>query len=301
MSLGRLRKLRALSVELSNLRELPDFPGFPLLREFRAGQNHLRRLPSWVGRSPLEVLKLGRNCLEALPTNTTGWSNLRTIELDHNQLTRLPDAVGSAQVLSAADNQLTALPNLPFKRLLVLDVSRNQLLVLPSLDTADSLETLNASSNNLNGCPPLPQHLEILDLSYNHLKTAPPAGPPDSFLTGIDQLLEPLAPIYWRDHKSGGNLIELTAIAVADAAVARNPAEVFRIHIDGLKGAEVGVVRREFRARSLTTRRIGGGREDNSPALRLADALAGFLGDLKNAKPYAPAHWARLQKHFISL
>lgn len=79
---------------------------------------------------------------------------MQVLALDFNRISRLPDLSGLTKLekLSATNNQLTALPQLP-AGLRVLSVSQNGLAVLPAQLPA-SLEELEAQRNVLTvgGC-----------------------------------------------------------------------------------------------------------------------------------------------------
>ncbi len=121
------------------------------------------------------------------------------------------------------------------------------------------------------------------------------------FLEGLQPILQRLHRAAWRTHASGGgNLVEMTVSAVVDSALL-DPGCVFTVKVDGLNDVSLQLVRRAFRAQRLHLRKATGGRDESEPLLRLADALAGFLGDVHKGKPYAVASWESLGRFFTPI
>jgi len=71
--------------------------------------------------------------------------------------------------------------------------------------------------------------------------------------------------------------------------------------VDGYNDAECHRVRSTLKAHRLRFKKIVGGRDESEPLLRLADAVAGFLGDRKKGKPYALKLWNRLGVYFLEV
>jgi hypothetical protein len=121
------------------------------------------------------------------------------------------------------------------------------------------------------------------------------------FLGGLQPILQRLHRAAWRTHVSaGGNLVELTVSAVVDSALL-DPECVFTVKVGGLNEVSLQLVRSAFRAQRLHLRKATGGRDESEPLLRLADALAGFLGDVQKGKPYAAAWWGSLGRFLTPL
>lgn len=83
------------------------------------------------------------------------------------------------------------------------------------------------------------------------------------------------------------------ANTLVDAAQTTESKGTFYVMVDGFKAAELHRVKSGFKARSLHFKKIVGGRDESEPLLRLADALAGFLGDVRKEKPYTKEVWPR--------
>ena len=108
---------------------------------------------------------------------------LRTLDLSHNMLTRLPDnmdQLASLEYLVAIANRLTALPGLSrLTRLLGLYLSHNQLTAVPGhLAGCTGLRELYLDHNRLAGAVPASlavglTRLTILSLSGNQLTCLP--------------------------------------------------------------------------------------------------------------------------------
>ena len=116
-----------------------------------------------------------------------------------------------------------------------------------------------------------------------------------AFLDGLGPILDGSPPILWRHHP-GTNVdqVRLTALVVAGAAHQVDPLGAFYVMIDGFKKAEGHLVSGAMKSRGLAFKKIVGGRDESEPLLRLADALAGFLGDRAKGKPYTIEAWRRV-------
>jgi Leucine-rich repeat (LRR) protein len=72
-------------------------------------------VPAWVwDRTDLETLALANNGLSDISDRTGGFKRLRMLDLGHNKLAHLPDALGDlgglTDFLYLHDNELTTLP-----------------------------------------------------------------------------------------------------------------------------------------------------------------------------------------------
>jgi Leucine-rich repeat (LRR) protein len=171
------------------LRELPPsvFELAGAARSLDATNNRLSALPQdFLRLAALQRVLLGQNSFTAFPQQLLNLP-LRTLVLDGNQLTSLPEAIGSfasLEKLSVSRNSLTSLPVSlgRLAKLKTLDVSYNSLSALPPLGAA-CLEELNASNNRLTSVPAelgIAPRLRALLLDDNQLE---PAGLPEAVLT----------------------------------------------------------------------------------------------------------------------
>ncbi|CAL8464368.1 g3903 [Coccomyxa elongata] len=158
------------------------------LRSADLGSNHLTCLPPNVALlTGLTRLRLSGNRLVSggVPwTQLAALSQLNLLALDHNQLTEVPDAIGtlrSLQRLSLAHNSLTQLPGTlgQLTALRRLDLRHNQLQSLPGeIGGCCALEELDAAENCLDALPDSLgrlQKLRSLLLDKNRLKAVPAA------------------------------------------------------------------------------------------------------------------------------
>jgi Leucine-rich repeat (LRR) protein len=124
-------------------------------------KKRLGRVPEWVWqRTELETLVLADNQLSDVSVQIERLKKLRMLDLGHNRLTHVPDAVagldGLTDFLYLHDNQLTALPPSlgRLTKLRYLNISANAFEVLPeSISCMASLIELRASGNRLTSLP----------------------------------------------------------------------------------------------------------------------------------------------------
>jgi Leucine-rich repeat (LRR) protein len=124
-------------------------------------KKRLGRVPDWVWeRTDLETLVLADNQLSDVSGQIGRLKKLRMLDLGHNRLTYVPDAVadldGLTDFLYLHDNQLTALPPslARLTKLRYLNISENAFEVLPeSISCMASLIELRASGNRLTSLP----------------------------------------------------------------------------------------------------------------------------------------------------
>lgn len=113
---------------------MPD----PFPNDLNLWKNRLGHVPEWVWeRTKLETLILVGNDLSEVSNQIGRMRTLRTLDLGHNRLTTLPDALGDLDALSdflyLHDNNLTSLPPSleRLTRLRYLNISENAFEVLP--------------------------------------------------------------------------------------------------------------------------------------------------------------------------
>jgi Leucine-rich repeat (LRR) protein len=124
-------------------------------------KKRLHRVPDWVWeRSDLETLVLADNQLSEVSGQIGRLKKLRMLDLGHNGLTHVPDALadldGLTDFLYLHDNQLTMLPSslARLTKLRYLNISENAFEVLPeSISAMTSLIELRASDNRLASLP----------------------------------------------------------------------------------------------------------------------------------------------------
>jgi Leucine-rich repeat (LRR) protein len=156
--------------ELPNKMPLPEANAACLCRDclMRKLQPHLNlwkqrlgHVPDWVWeRADLETLVLADNDLSEVSGKIGRLKNLRMLDLGHNKLTCVPDALadldGLTDFLYLHDNQLTSLPPCIARltKLRYLNIGENAFHALPeSICWMASLIELRASDNRLESLP----------------------------------------------------------------------------------------------------------------------------------------------------
>ncbi|XP_011489463.1 podocan-like isoform X1 [Oryzias latipes] len=178
----RVQSLKRLYLDRNLLESVPvDLPAS--LEELWLDSNHLRVMlkAAWTGCPSLSVLSLSNNSLgsgsQSIPKGVfSPLSNLRTLNMDNNQLASVPmDLPLSVKELYLKGNLLKQFPGGIFRgisRLMVLDLSANRLtnrgLLKDSLLNTTHLESLNLERNRLKQVPRhLPASLKTLNLNEN--------------------------------------------------------------------------------------------------------------------------------------
>ena len=148
----------------------------------RGQSGGLTRLPDSIGSLiALEELYLESCNLLTLPASIGALLNLKKVNLAHNELIALPDSFGgllSLVELDISGNALTMLPRSvgALRSLVELDLSKNQLKELPSeLAILENLRNINLRMNELISLPEFGSFasLETLDVSSNALEGLP--------------------------------------------------------------------------------------------------------------------------------
>ncbi|XP_028163615.1 leucine-rich repeat and calponin homology domain-containing protein 1 isoform X1 [Ostrinia furnacalis] len=128
--------------------------GLQSLTYLDLSSNQLTELPREVCQMPLQVLLVPDNLLSTLPKEIGKMTSLAELDASNNRLTQVPMALGDCSGLRALDlshNQLGLLPlQITYLRLEHLDVSCNCISSLPlELRNMNTLVTLNLDNNPL--------------------------------------------------------------------------------------------------------------------------------------------------------
>jgi Leucine-rich repeat (LRR) protein len=133
-------------------------------------------------RTDLETLVLADNALCELSEHIARLTRLRMLDLGHNRLTRVPDAIGDLESLTdflyLHDNRLVTLPDSlgRLSRLRYLNIGQNAFTELPpAVCNMGALVELRAEDNRLTSLPDLAalSRLRELHLRNNRLTTLP--------------------------------------------------------------------------------------------------------------------------------
>ena len=108
-----------------------------------------------------------------------------------------------------------------------------------------------------------------------------------AYLTGILQLGLPRDSLFYGVYQGTTEYVALITDTVAKAFGMRASGDYrATVVIDGLNDRELRRVTRGLRELRVRYRNVRGLRDESSPFLRLADALAGFLRDYEEGQPY---------------
>lgn len=186
--------------ELGTIRFMPD----PSPNHLNLWKNRLGHVPAWVWeRTTVETLVLADNDLFEVSDRIGCMRTLRMLDLGHNLLTTVPDALGDLEALSdflyLHDNQLASLPPSleRLTKLRYLNISQNAFRVLPEcVCRMAGLVELRASGNQLASLPASVgnlSRLRELHLRDNRLTSLPESIGALPELRQIDLRGNPLA------------------------------------------------------------------------------------------------------------
>ena len=121
----------------------------------------------------------------------------------------------------------------------------------------------------------------------------------ERFLGLIEPVLKEIQPVYYRSCGPGRDYNAWTIEVIAAAALTREPSAEFFVMVDGL--ADTAAFSKALRGRGVNVKKMRGGRDESEPLLRLADFVAGFVGEHIRGKPYTVPHWTRLSRYLTAL
>jgi Leucine-rich repeat (LRR) protein len=97
-------KLRVMDVTRNRIQSLPDkFDTFKVLTKVHLGQNQLTSLPASLCLATITILNLEHNRLTKLPEALGKLVKLKKLELHNNPLAELPSSIGELQCLELLD------------------------------------------------------------------------------------------------------------------------------------------------------------------------------------------------------
>nr|CAD7393635.1 unnamed protein product [Timema cristinae] len=195
--IGSLSKLTRLHLSRNKLRSLPSqFYQLRNLRHLVLSHNQLEELGEDLGDLVMmETLDLSHNSLSNIPAGTGFLTRLTQLNLSHNQLADFPpDLTGLPASFSRKESQLLIVtkmsPRCMFEGLVVpvlvqLDISHNQLPMLPPLGDLRKLEILYLQYNCLADMPDMLGcvALKELHLGRNNISVSSHSGPCSATLT----------------------------------------------------------------------------------------------------------------------
>jgi Leucine-rich repeat (LRR) protein len=239
-SIHKLINLESLLIRVNN-----PHPAFTALPESLQSLKKLTRLvvdvpnipiPEWIGNlTSLTVLSFTNCNLTSLPLSMKNISNLEHLSINTNQLTILPDWIGSSFPnlisLYAQENQISEVPDTigNLSKLEELDLSHNEIKVLPaSFRNLTSLIELTLNRNiisNISWIESMP-NLEFFNVNRNHLSDLSAV----SFSTNTKLKKLYLNKNYIRSlPDSFGDLSEVTFINLADNQLTELPFSIGKL------------------------------------------------------------------------
>jgi hypothetical protein len=94
--------------------------------------------------------------------------------------------------------------------------------------------------------------------------------------------------VFFSSYANTRAYVELTVYTTAKAILAATQgAYKATVFVDGLSGKELKRFAKGLRALRITVRKVRGLRDESDSLIRLADAMAGFIRDALEKKPYA--------------
>jgi Protein of unknown function (DUF3800) len=94
--------------------------------------------------------------------------------------------------------------------------------------------------------------------------------------------------VFFSSYSNTRAYVELTVYTTAKAILAAaQGAYKVTVFVDGLSGEELKRFAKGLRALRITVRKVRGLRDESDALIRLADAMAGFIRDALEKKPYA--------------
>jgi len=121
-----------------------------------------------------------------------------------------------------------------------------------------------------------------------------------NYLERVLQIPQLTRGVFFRSFSGTRDYTELTPLTIAQAILERASGDYQTyITIDGLNEKERNRVAKELRVRGIERRKLRGGRDESSELLRLADAMAGFIRDYEDGKPYAQDLYRRFANRNI--
>ncbi|KAK4515123.1 uncharacterized protein ATC70_002733 [Mucor velutinosus] len=186
--IGQLEHLRILNATSNQLTEIPkELFALKDLQVLTLSQNQITVIPEDMPRllPHLVTFRIAANAITSLPSRLDFWIQMRHLQLGSvyggNRLVQLPDSITEMPALEELDvsyNQLRMLPHdLELQTLQILNVCSNQLDFIPkSIARCYQLKSLNLSKNHLTSLPAdlvNLRKLELLDISENLLCIMP--------------------------------------------------------------------------------------------------------------------------------
>ena len=194
------KKLESCDFSFNDITSVPkDLLKIPTLKHVSFFQNNIKTLD--LSDGSFGIADFGMNSLTSIPRLS---KKTLFISLDHNKINCIDTSISTVQKMSLRNNVITTFkPNVSFSSIRIIDLSHNQITVLPDLrETFPVVKNLDLSHNNIEVIPDFPFHLEELSISCNKIKEIPgsfsslvhikSANFSDNFIEKVPQLPETL-------------------------------------------------------------------------------------------------------------
>ena len=122
----------------------------------------------------------------------------------------------------------------------------------------------------------------------------------ERYIMGLEAIRELKSSLYYSVYHETKEYLTLICLTIAKAVLARTARSeedyTVSIVIDGLTKKDAQRVREQLKLLKIHYQEIRGMKDEQSPFLRLADSIAGFLRDHQEGKARTVPHFKRLQQ-----
>lgn len=232
-----IEKLNAIDNPLSNL---PNMSGMTGLKYLWLMNCQFTSVPAGIASIPnLDYLDMAMNQITSI-TGLSGSTSLRSVNLEQNRLSSLPDPLilPNLTSINISDNSFDTFPlsiiSLP--SLVMLNISRNNIRDLPDeIASMPNLQTLIASRNKIRAIPASfgSSKIKVLFLAGNRIRTLPPALFDSAYLKALDVNLNRLTSV-----PSEINRINYTVLNLNFNFIDVSPGSSDEVIISGVNASE---------------------------------------------------------------
>jgi len=145
-------KIKDIHISYSDFLELPDLSEFINLESLIITNNKLKKLSDLSKCINLKYLYFTNNKLEELP-DLSNLLNLCRLYCNDNKLSKLTNLPINLKILSCENNNITELNLSGLTQLEYLNISNNNIYLLPNLDIYNNLTEIYCNYNNLLSLP----------------------------------------------------------------------------------------------------------------------------------------------------
>ena len=164
-------RLESIDFSFNEITSVPkDLLKIPTLKHVSLFQNNIKTID--LSDVNFGIADFGMNNLTSIPKIS---NSIKFISLDHNKIQTIDVSFDSIQKMSLRNNIITTIkPNISFHGLRIIDLSYNQITVLPNLrDVFPIVRHLDLSHNQIEILPEFPFQIEEFSISCNKIKEIP--------------------------------------------------------------------------------------------------------------------------------